>query len=67
MNQSGDIVSTALSNGHTGDIKMVEQLVKGLKAKLYADHGYISQELKSRLKLQNIDLTKYHRKNMGSV
>lgn len=46
---------------------MVEQLVKGLKAKLYADHGYISQELKSRLKLQNIDLTKYHRKNMGSV
>lgn len=51
MNQSGDIVSTALSNGHTVDIKMVGQLVKGLKAKLYADYGYISQELKCRLKL----------------
>ena len=67
MNQSGDMVSTALSNGHTADIKMVEQLVKGLKAKLYADRGYISQELKSRLKVQGTDLITYHRKNMKSV
>ena len=48
MNQFGEIVSTALSNGHTTDIKMVERLVEGLKAKLYADRSYISQELKSR-------------------
>lgn len=67
MNQSGDMVSTALSNGHTADIKMVEQLVEGLKAKLYADRGYISQELKSRLKVQGTDLITYHRKNMKSV
>jgi hypothetical protein len=40
MNQSGNIVRTALSNGHTADIKMVEQLVKGMTAKLYADRGY---------------------------
>jgi hypothetical protein len=60
MNQSGDIVSTALSNGHTADIKMVEQLVEGLKANLYADRSYISQELKSRLKSQATDLIKYH-------
>ena len=26
MSQSGELVSTALSNGHTADIKMVEQL-----------------------------------------
>ncbi|QSQ94317.1 IS982 family transposase [Acinetobacter indicus] len=65
MNQSGDMVSTALSNGHTADIKMVEQLVAGLKAKLYADRGYISQELKS--KAQGADLITYHRKNMKSV
>lgn len=67
MNQSGEIVRTALSNGHTADIKMVEQLVKVLKAKLYADRGYISQELKSRLKAQGTDLVTYHRKNMKSV
>ncbi|KAB1850780.1 transposase, partial [Acinetobacter tandoii] len=52
MNQSGGIVNTVLSNGHTADIKMVEQLVKGMTAKLYADRGYISQELKSRLRVQ---------------
>lgn len=52
---------------HTADIKLVEQLVERLKAKLYADRGYISQELKSRLKLQSTDLITYHRKNMKSV
>ena len=29
MNQSGEIVGTALSNRHIADIKMVEQLVEG--------------------------------------
>ena len=67
MNQSGDIVSTALSNGHTADIKMVEQLVEGLKANIYADREYISQDLKSKLKNQDIDLITYHRKNMQAV
>ena len=46
MSQSGKIVSTALSNEHTADIKIIEHLVEGLKTKLYAVHGYISQELK---------------------
>ena len=67
MNQSGEMLSTALSNGHTADIKMVEQLVKGMTAKLYADRGYISQDLKSRLNDQGIDLITYHRKNMRTV
>ena len=43
MNQSGEIVSTTLSNGHTADIKMVEQLVAGLKAKLYANQGLLKR------------------------
>ena len=38
MSQSGKIVSTALSNEHTADIKMIEHLVEGLKTKLYAVH-----------------------------
>lgn len=46
---------------------MVEQLVGGLKAKLYADRGYISYELKSKLINQCIDLVTYHRKNMRVV
>ena len=67
MNQFGEIVRTTLSNGHTADIKMVEHLVEGLQAKLYADHGYISQELKSKLKDQYLDLITYHRKNMQLI
>lgn|GEM_PF-3170790 len=55
-------MSIALSNGHTADIKMVEQLLERLKEKLYADRGYISQELKLKLKDQYIDLITYHRK-----
>lgn len=67
MNQSGEIANSVLSNGHTADIKMVKQLVEGLKAKLYADRSYISHELKARLKEQDIDLITYHRKNMQAV
>ncbi len=46
---------------------MVEQLVDGLNGKLYGDRGYISQELKIRLKNQGIDLITYHRKNMQAI
>lgn len=67
MDSSGEIVSKALSDGHTADIRMVEQLVEGLEVKLYADRGYISQELKSRLKVQCSDLITYHRTNMQSI
>ena len=67
MNQFGEVVCSALSNGHVADIKMVEHLVDGLEAKLYGDRGYISQELKSRLEDQGTDLITYHRKNMQCI
>lgn len=67
MNQFGEITCSALSNGHVADIKAVEQLVNGPKGKLYGDRGYVSQELKSRLQVQGMDLITYHRKNMESV
>jgi len=44
---------------------MIEHLIEGLKAKLYADRGYISQELKSFLKNQDIDLITYHHANLN--
>ena len=67
MNQFGEIACSTLSNGHVADIKMVEQLVEGLEAKIYADRGYISHDLKNRLKDQGIDLITYHRKNMQAI
>lgn len=45
---------------------MVEHWVEDLEAKLYADRGDISQDLKSRLKDQGIDLITYHRKRISS-
>ena len=41
---------------------MLEQLIIGLKAKLYADHGYIAQNLKQNFKMQPIELIIHHRK-----
>lgn len=67
MNQFGEIACAALSNGDVADIKMIEQLVNCLEAKIYADRGYTSQDLKSRLKEQGNDLIIYHRKNMQVI
>ena len=64
MYQSEDMNSMVLSNRHTADIKMLEQLIMRLKAKLYADRGYIAQNLKQSLKVQPIELIIYHRKKM---
>ncbi|SDB97594.1 Transposase DDE domain-containing protein [Acinetobacter boissieri] len=61
------MVSTTLSNGHILNIKIVEDLVKAFKATVYADHGYISQILKERLKLQSIDLVTYHQRNINII
>ena len=56
------MVSTVLSNRHTADIKIVEQLIMRLRAKLYADRGYIAQNLKQNFKMQPIELIIHHRK-----
>ena len=58
------MVSTVLSNRHTADIKIVEQLIMRLRAKLYADRGYIAQNLKQNFKMQPIELIIHHRKKM---
>ena len=67
MNQSGDIVGTALSNENTADIKIIKQLAEEWKGKIYADSGYISHNVKQSLKEQGVELIIYHRKNMQAV
>lgn len=60
MNQLGEIVCSALSNGYVADIKMVEHLVEGLEAKLYADRGFVQLQesdeyhLKQRNKIETL-------------
>lgn len=46
MSQLDEIVCSALSNVYIADIKLVEKLVKKMKANLYGDRGYIDQELR---------------------
>ena len=67
MNQWGEIAGSSLSNEHAADITMVEHLVEGLEAKLNADRGYISHDLKSRLKNKGIELITDYEKNIQSV
>lgn len=64
MNQSGDMVSTALSNGHTADIKMVEQLVKGLKTQGADLIKYNRKNMKS-VQLSTVD--EYHLKQRNKI
>lgn len=67
MNQSDEMLCITLSNGHIAYIKMVELLVNGMSAKLYADRGYFNQKLKSGLEVQGADLINYYQKNMQST
>lgn len=46
MSQLDEIVCSALSNLYIADIKLVEKLVKKMKANLYGDRGYIDQEFR---------------------
>ena len=62
-----DALHFALMKDQQSNYLMVEQLVKGMTAKLYADRSYISHELKRWLKDQDIDLMTYHRKNMQVI
>jgi hypothetical protein len=59
MNQSGDMGSTALSNGHTADTKMVEQWVEGLKAQ---STDLITYHRKNMESLQLSRSNEYHLK-----
>lgn len=46
MSQLDEIVCSALSNVYIAFIKLVEKLVKKMKANLYGDRGYIDQEFR---------------------
>ena len=56
--------SWCLTPGNVDDRKPMDVLTKDLFGKLYADKGYISQELFERLFLRNIELITKVKKNM---
>lgn len=64
VNHQGEVVSFCLTPGNTDDRKSVEQLTRGLRGKLFADRGYISQTLQEKLHQKGVELITKLRSNM---
>ena len=65
INDSGEILNFCLTPGNTDDRneKVINQPTKNLYGKLFADKGYISQDLMEHLLNKNIHLITKQRKN----
>ena len=64
VSDKGDILACCLTPGNVDDRKPVPQLTKDLFGKLFADKGYISQQLFELLFRQELELITTLRKNM---
>ena len=64
VNEHGEILAFQLTPGNVDDRKPAPFLLTGLFGKVFADKGYISQQLFERLLQQNIQLVTGIRKNM---
>ena len=53
-----------ITPAHIGELEPVEELLKGVQGLVIGDKGFISESLKNRLKLTNIDLETALKKNM---
>ena len=70
--QGGIPLGVAFSDALTHDVKMVSETIDSIpistkRTKLLGDKGYISKDLKKKLKTQQISLIYPHRKNMHPV
>ena len=66
INEQGEILSFCLTSGNVDDRNeaVVDALTKEIFGKLFADRGYISQELFEKLLKKDITLVTRARKNM---
>ena len=64
INTQGDRLGAEFTPGNIEDRVPVGKLTQSVFGKLYADKGYISQELRQTLKTQDVDLIYKVRKNM---
>ena len=64
VNEHGEILTFQLTPGNVDDRKPVPFLSKGLFGKLFADRGYISQDLFAKLFQEDVQLITGIRKNM---
>jgi GTP cyclohydrolase II len=64
VNDRGQILALALTEGNVDDRKPVPEMAKGLFGKLFGDRGYVSQPLFEQLYAQGLELIARRRKNM---
>ena len=64
VNQNGEPIDVAISKGNRDDRKLVKQLCKRVQGKLFADKGYISQELFEEMLEKGIKIVTQLKKNM---
>ena len=64
VNTSGELLGVEFTPATTDDREVVPKLGTHLYGKLYADKGYISQDLREYLRTQGIELVYKGRKNM---
>jgi hypothetical protein len=64
FNTKGEIVRLSITPGNTNDRSPVPNMIKGLKAKLIGDKGYLSQKLFEDLFKEGITLITKIKKNM---
>lgn len=64
VNDRGQILAFALTQGNVDDRKPVPEMAKGLIGKLFGDRGYVSQPLFEQLYAQGLELIARRRKNM---
>ena len=64
INHKGQIVALRITRGNRADSTVLEEMTKHLAGKLYADKGYIGQELFKRLWRRGLHLITGIRRNM---
>jgi hypothetical protein len=67
VNDRGQILAFALTEGNVDDRKPVPEMAKGLFGKLFGDRGYVSQPLFEQLYAQGLELIARRRKNMKNT
>jgi hypothetical protein len=67
INDRGQILAFALTEGNVDDRKPVPEMAKGLFGKLFGDRGYVSQPLFEKLYAQGLELIARRRKNMKNT
>ena len=64
INHKGQIMALRITPGNTADSTVLDEITQHLRGKLYADKGYISQEMFSRLWQRGLHLITGIRRNM---